>query len=123
MSCESGLRRLLTERVLRRLSRRARSLARSEQGVALKMRVGGSVAIACVVSNFVGAAVVFVVAGPVRPPPRRPASRVSAGTVLGRARWLPAGAFGIGAVWSVRLLLPVLTWLLPECGPDEAQQR
>ena len=32
-------------------------------------------------------------------------------------------AIVIGAAWSVRLLLPVLAWLLPEHEPDEHQQR
>ena len=59
----------LTERLLRRLSRQARSLARSDQGVALAIRVGALVATACVVSNLIGAAIVFVIAGPVRPSP------------------------------------------------------
>src|SRR3954464_13628712 len=66
----SGRRRKLTERFLRRLSRQARSLARSDAGVALAIRVGGLIAAARVVSNLVGATIVFVIAVQVRPPPR-----------------------------------------------------
>ena len=114
----------LTERLLRRLSRQARSLARSDQGVALAIRVGALVATACVVSNLIGAAIVFVIAGPVRPSPAD-VEHPTAQLLLNLA--VLAGymvlAIAVGSVWSVRLLLPVLSWLLPEHEPDEAQQR
>src|SRR4051812_6104581 len=120
----TGRRRKLTERFLRRLSRQARSLARSDAGVALAIRVGGLIAAACVVSNLVGATIVFVIAGPVRPPPpdveNQGAQLLINLAVLGGYLLV---AIAAGAVWSVRLVLPVLAWLLPEHEPDEAQQR
>jgi adenylate cyclase len=110
--------------VLRRLSRQARSLARSEKGVTLAIRVGGMVAVACVVSNLIGATIVFVIAGPVRPSPpdvEHPGAQLLINlAVLGAYMVV---AIGIGAAWSVRLVLPVLQWLLPEREPDAAQQR
>jgi adenylate cyclase len=116
--------RRITERLLRRLSRQARSLARSDQGVVLAVRVGGLVAVACAVSNLIGAAVVFVIAGPVRPSPpdvEHPGRQLVLNlAVLGGYLLV---AMGIGSVWSVRLLIPVLAWLLPEQEPDEQQQR
>src|ERR1700712_5546747 len=124
MSWTHGRRRQWTERLLRRLARQARQLARNDEGVTLAVRVGGMVAVACVVSNLVGASIVFVIAGPVRPSPPD-VQHPQAQLVLNLA--VLAGymvfAIGIGAVWSVRLFLPVLTWLLPEHEPDEAQQR
>jgi adenylate cyclase len=116
--------RQLTERVLRRLSRHARTLARSDAGRALALRVGGLLAVACVISNLVGAVIVFTIAGPVRPSPPDVA-HPTAQLLLNLA--VLAGylfvAVVLGTVWSVRLLLPVLSWLLPEERPDEAQQR
>jgi adenylate cyclase len=120
----SGRRRRLTERILRRLARQARSLARSDQGVALVLRVGGLIAVACVVSNLVGATVVFVIAGLVRPSPpevENPGAQLLLNlAILGGYLLL---AMCIGTIWSVRQLIPVLTWLLPERDPDERQQR
>src|ERR1700712_3509520 len=123
MNSEARWRRL-TERVLRRLARQARTLARSDAGRALALRVGGLLAVACVVSNLVGAVIVFTIAGPVRPAPpdvAHPTSQLLLNlAVLGGYLVL---AVVLGTVWSVRLLLPVLSWLLPEEEPDRAQQR
>jgi adenylate cyclase len=124
MNWTRGRSRRWTERLLRRLSRQARQLARSDEGVTLAVRVGGMVAVACVVSNLVGATIVFVIAGPVRPNPpdvEHPGAQLLLNlSVLGGYLLV---AVGIGAVWSVRLVLPVLRWLLPETDPDESQQR
>src|SRR6195952_5709091 len=124
MSWTHGRRRQWTERLLRRLARQARQLARNDEGVTLAVRVGGMVAVACVVSNLVGASIVFVIAGPVRPSPpdvQHPTAQLLLNLAVLAGYML--FAIGIGAVWSVRLLIPVLTWLLPEHEPDEAQQR
>jgi adenylate cyclase len=119
-----GRRRRVTERLLRRLSRHAHSLARSDQGVALAVRVGGLIAVACVVSNLVGAIVVFAIAGPVRPSPpdvEHPGRQLLINLAVLAGYLLLAMV--LGSVWSVRLVLPVLAWLLPEQEPDERQQR
>lgn len=124
MNWTRGRRRQWVERLLRPLTRQARQLARSDEGVTLAVRVGALVAVACVVSNLVGAIIVFVIAGPVRPNPpdvEHPGRQLIVNlAVLGGYLIV---AVGIGAAWSIRLVLPVLRWLLPERDPDESQQR
>src|ERR1700710_1763257 len=102
MNWTRGRRRQWTERLWRRLSRQARQLARNDEGVTLAVRVGGMVAVACVVSNLVGATIVFAVAGPIRPNPpdvQNPGSQLLVNLAVLAGYLLVAVV--VGAAWSV----------------------
>lgn len=116
-------RRRLVERLLRGTVRQARSLAKGDAGVDIAIGTGVALATASIVANSAGAAVVVLVAGLLIPAPNSVSqpSVVLAINLSVLVVYFPLAVFA-GAGAAVKLLRPVLTWLLPGKTPTARQQ-